>query len=268
MLRNSFVDDRHDLIRDHHVTDENTSDLFHVNYKNTSDHVDRQLLHPKLIQQDEAKKSAFIGWAMLPRLFEIWDFDGSGYIDRSELLFGVNEYCTLKNITYDKEIIFATMDQVDANHDHQLDFHEFSLFLHRFVELVDTHLDDLTYFMLEILDARRSAGKLPCKPAVTNNYFSLVQKLQKAFRVSKSNAEASSLTAEISTDDRSLVLADIPMLEDFQPKIREKRLRKLKMIIKMKMPVKAEVSPQCAVELFAEPEKCHVMDNDSVFPLL
>jgi len=40
------------------------------------------------------------------------------------------------------------------------------------------------------------------------------------------------------------------------------------MIIKMKMPVKAEVSPQCAVELFAEPEKFHVMDNESVFPLL
>jgi hypothetical protein len=163
---------------------------------------------------DMVGKSVFIGWSMMPRLFEIWDFDDSGSIDREELLFGINEYCVRNSVTVPKNEIMRMMDEVDTNHDSQLDVHEFSVFLHKFVEYIECPLDDATYFLLEILDAQRSAGKLACgkKP----NFMSLPNFMKNAFqnplRKSSSSVSANGTT----TSEGSSGEFEQTLLEDFR----------------------------------------------------
>ena len=169
-----------------------------------------------MIKQEHNGKSVFIGWSLLPRLFEIWDFDESGFIDRKELLFGIKEYCTVKNITYNEQKLFVIMDEVDTNHDNQLDMHEFSLFLFKFVELVGSPFDDVIYYLLEILDANRSAGRLSCNTKRVH-YTSLIHLLRNTIKLPLPRRSISSVSSGgTSASESSLALDDNLILQDFQ----------------------------------------------------
>jgi hypothetical protein len=165
-------------------------------------------------ETDMVGKSVFIGWSMMPRLFEIWDFDESGYIDRDELLFGVNEYCVRNNVTVPNKVLIEMMDEVDTNHDHQLDIHEFSVFLHKFVDFVGCPLDDATYFLLEILDSQRSAGKLACSKKT--NFLSLVHLMKNAFKTPLRKSVSSVSTTGTTTSEGSAGELEDALLEDFR----------------------------------------------------
>mmetsp|Transcript_483 Transcript_483/g.785 ORF Transcript_483/g.785 Transcript_483/m.785 type:complete len:306 (-) Transcript_483:121-1038(-) len=91
------------------------------------------------------------GWAMLPRLFRMWDEDGNGFLDEKELFAGLNHYCTAKNINIDKKQVQTILNEVDDDDDRLLDTREFAVFFARFADLVDCCISDLAFFMIEQL---------------------------------------------------------------------------------------------------------------------
>lgn len=137
-------------------------------------------LSDSVAEPGEGDQTNFIGWSLMPRLFKVWDFDESGSIDREELLYGINEYCKLNNVVFTEEECMGLMDEVDDNKDGVLDKREFSFFLANFSVKIKKDLDDIVYFMLEILDAKRFNDIQERKKA-SMNYFYLVDMLHRTF---------------------------------------------------------------------------------------
>ena len=91
------------------------------------------------------------GWKLLPSLFELWDFDGNGYIDRSELCVGLGRYCRQRGISPTKDNIACITVLMEETHDDRLDQREFSVGMARFAESVGVPLADLTICMRDHL---------------------------------------------------------------------------------------------------------------------
>lgn len=160
----------------------------------------------------------FIGWSLMPRLFDVWDFDESGTIDREELLYGVNEYCKLKKAKFSDDECIALMNDVDVNHDHVLDRREFSIFLAKFSCAVNADLDDVVYFMLEILDAKRFS-EIQDRKKASSNYFYLVNILSTAWTTTPKVADHVKVF-DTNKEEENLVL------EDFNTKRRSNQQEK------------------------------------------
>uniref|UniRef100_A0A7S1DCI9 EF-hand domain-containing protein n=1 Tax=Cyclophora tenuis TaxID=216820 RepID=A0A7S1DCI9_CYCTE len=93
-------------------------------------------------------------WSLLPRLFADWDLDGSGKIDRNELLYGIREFCRANKIVYSHEIGRQIMEAVDHNGDSEFDQDEFTKFLNYFSRSVNVSMFDVIYFMQDLLADR------------------------------------------------------------------------------------------------------------------
>lgn len=100
----------------------------------------------------EKLKSVTDGWAMLPRLFMIWDEDDNGFLDEGELFAGLDNYCTARNLQVDRRAVLCILGEVDDNGDEMLDNREFAVFFARFAVLVDCCISDLAKFMIEQLE--------------------------------------------------------------------------------------------------------------------
>mmetsp|Transcript_37984 Transcript_37984/g.83283 ORF Transcript_37984/g.83283 Transcript_37984/m.83283 type:complete len:214 (-) Transcript_37984:124-765(-) len=92
---------------------------------------------------------ALRGWDNMERLFEQWDTDGDGTIDRRELGIGMSMFrnshkCALTPVEYLK-----IMDEVDDNGDGVLDPREFSAYLARFALAAGVKLEVLTSHLME-----------------------------------------------------------------------------------------------------------------------
>lgn len=95
------------------------------------------------------------GWSLLPKLFEAWDFDESGSIDRTELLLGLDRYVSTKDIDFDVKKVIHMFHEVDINHDNSLDDREFAVFIRKFTDSYDIHMDDFAEFLLKDLEEER-----------------------------------------------------------------------------------------------------------------
>lgn len=101
-------------------------------------------------QEQEARKLEE-AWIMMPRLFDIWDVDASGELDRNELLTGVEKFCDAAGLDFDSRRVVSILSEVDDNSDCVLDRREFSIFLARFAESVNVPLDDFAFAVAEQL---------------------------------------------------------------------------------------------------------------------
>ena len=93
-------------------------------------------------------------WSLLPRLFDDWDMDKSGTIDRDELLYGIKRFCRSNEIVYSPQIGRQLMDAVDINNDQEFDQQEFVAFLTLFSQSTNVAIFDVVYFMQDLLEAR------------------------------------------------------------------------------------------------------------------
>ena len=87
------------------------------------------------------------GWDNMEKLFQRWDSDNDGHIDRRELGIGLSSFrhkCALSPIEYLK-----IMDEVDDNRDGVLDRREFSAFLSRFALRAGIEIEVLTQHLME-----------------------------------------------------------------------------------------------------------------------
>ena len=92
---------------------------------------------------------ALRGWDNMERLFQQWDTDLDGTIDRRELGIGMSLFrnkheCALTPVEYLK-----IMDEVDDNGDGRLDPREFSAYLARFALAAGIKLEVLTSHLME-----------------------------------------------------------------------------------------------------------------------
>ena len=96
----------------------------------------------------------------MERLFQLWDADGDGTIDRQELGIGMSMFrnthkCNLSPIEY-----LRIMDEVDDNGDGVLDPREFSAYLARFALAAGVKLEVLTEHLMECCPAdQRKHGR-------------------------------------------------------------------------------------------------------------
>eukprot|EP00545_Synedropsis_sp_CCMP1620_P014154 CAMPEP_0119014762 /NCGR_PEP_ID=MMETSP1176-20130426/10375_1 /TAXON_ID=265551 /ORGANISM="Synedropsis recta cf, Strain CCMP1620" /LENGTH=325 /DNA_ID=CAMNT_0006968001 /DNA_START=30 /DNA_END=1007 /DNA_ORIENTATION=- len=100
---------------------------------------------------EDKDRRAMEAWTMMPRLFDIWDADASGTLDKNEVFLGVDQYCEAREIVFDSRVITQLWSQVDDNGDGVLDRHEFAVFLARYCEAVGVGLDDMAFVVLEQL---------------------------------------------------------------------------------------------------------------------
>lgn len=89
------------------------------------------------------------GWKMMPLLFDTWDLDNSGTIDRFELTRGMKELIKDHGLSITTEDVLQIMTEVDLNDDDQLDRREFGCFLSRIAAASGKSLDSITYPLLK-----------------------------------------------------------------------------------------------------------------------
>jgi hypothetical protein len=100
---------------------------------------------------EEQAKMLQEAWTLLPRLFDIWDTDESGELDKTELLTGVEQFCEIAGLDFDSRCVASTFSEVDHNNDRVLDRREFSVFISRFADSVGVPLDAFAYIAAEQL---------------------------------------------------------------------------------------------------------------------
>ena len=86
-------------------------------------------------------------WGDVEQLFERWDVDNDGYIDRSELFTRLSSFrkqCSLSGVEFMKII-----HDVDENLDSKLDRREMSLFLSKFADRAGINLETLTQHLMK-----------------------------------------------------------------------------------------------------------------------
>jgi len=90
------------------------------------------------------------GWRDMPKLFEVWDGDKSGSLDRVEIAIGIQNFLT-KSEGCEVTLIqcLQIMDEVDDDGNRELCQMEFSAFLSKFASASGIPLGTLTSFLLE-----------------------------------------------------------------------------------------------------------------------
>jgi len=91
---------------------------------------------------------------MKPVLFDDWDLDQSGTINRQELLFCLEAFCKIQNVPFPRRVCFEILEKVDVSHDDRLDPQEWTNFLAEFSRAVDVSLFGFVYFMMDFLSER------------------------------------------------------------------------------------------------------------------
>lgn len=84
------------------------------------------------------------GWEAMPLLFDTWDVDNSGSIDRHELCSGMGRLIRENNLTVTNDDVIRIMEEVDLNNDRHLDRREFGCFLSRVAAAANISLDSVT----------------------------------------------------------------------------------------------------------------------------
>lgn len=103
----------------------------------------------RIVQEKDRRVAE--AWTMMPRLFDIWDSDSSGALDKNEVFLGVEQYCEARELSFDSRVISRLWCEVDDNGDQVLDRHEFAVFLARYCEGIGIALDDLAFVVMEQL---------------------------------------------------------------------------------------------------------------------
>eukprot|EP00545_Synedropsis_sp_CCMP1620_P011999 CAMPEP_0119009724 /NCGR_PEP_ID=MMETSP1176-20130426/4560_1 /TAXON_ID=265551 /ORGANISM="Synedropsis recta cf, Strain CCMP1620" /LENGTH=355 /DNA_ID=CAMNT_0006962293 /DNA_START=98 /DNA_END=1165 /DNA_ORIENTATION=- len=103
-----------------------------------------QCLEGQVMKQQEA-------WTVMPHLFDIWDVNESGGLDKNELLAGIAQFCDVAGLDFDSRRVVSIFGEVDANGDCVLDRREFSVFISRFADSIDVPLDDFAFVVAEQL---------------------------------------------------------------------------------------------------------------------
>ena len=86
-------------------------------------------------------------WGDVEQLFERWDVDNDGYINRSELFTRLSSFrrqCSLSDVEFMK-----IMHEVDENLDTKLDRREMSMFLTKFADRAQINLESLTQQLIK-----------------------------------------------------------------------------------------------------------------------
>ena len=86
-------------------------------------------------------------WGDVEQLFERWDADNDGYIDRFELFTRLSSFrkqCSLSSVEF-----MRIMHGVDENLDSKLDRREMSLFLSKFADRAGINLETLTQHLMK-----------------------------------------------------------------------------------------------------------------------
>lgn len=104
----------------------------------------------RLRRSHDDSKGAREGWSMMNGLFDTWDVDNSGSIDRHELSSGmgrlIRENGLDEHITGDD--VLRIMREVDLDDDEHLDRREFACFLSRLSVAADISLDGITHALM------------------------------------------------------------------------------------------------------------------------
>lgn len=89
-----------------------------------------------------------VQYGRMHRLFTLWDLDHNGYIDLSEMLFGMRKFQDAKNISNTVEECVSAMLAFDTDDDAKLDVQEFAGFLVRFAKTCNVSIQELVDFMI------------------------------------------------------------------------------------------------------------------------
>ena len=87
------------------------------------------------------------------RLFDLWDADGSGYLDFNELFDGLRRYQAASNNGHTRESVEKGVKMLmegDVDGDQQLDREEFAVSIMKYAETVGTDLHELIDFICVI----------------------------------------------------------------------------------------------------------------------
>lgn len=112
-------------------------------YNNNDNDEGHALQHEETVKLEEA-------WAMLPHLFNTWDTDQSGKLDKGDLLGGVERFCDSTEADFDSRMVLRLFEEVDTNSNSVLDTREFAVFIARFGETMGISLDALVDQLAEI----------------------------------------------------------------------------------------------------------------------
>jgi len=101
-----------------------------------------------------------IGLHLAPKVFEMWDDDHNGVLDRTELEKHVLQYVQESDdVAMDPLAMAAVMDrleEVDKDHNNVLDKSEFVQFLRMLGKKSDVRMDQLAYHIIEQLEKGRN----------------------------------------------------------------------------------------------------------------
>ena len=87
------------------------------------------------------------GWGDMEKLFNLWDTDGDGHIDRRELFTRLSSIRKEHNLTCVE--LLQIMHGVDENDDDELDRHEFAALLSKFAKRAGIRLEEVIHHLMK-----------------------------------------------------------------------------------------------------------------------
>ena len=93
------------------------------------------------------------GWGDIEKLFELWDTDDDGHIDRRELFTRLSSIRKEHNLTSVE--FLKMMHDVDENDDDELDRHEFAAFLSKIAARTGIKLEEVIHHLVECSPTHR-----------------------------------------------------------------------------------------------------------------
>lgn len=95
----------------------------------------------------------------MPLLFDEFDADSSGSIERNELVEGIGKLIHDGGLNVDLAIVYEIMDEVDTDGNGSLDRREFGFFLSHFAVKANLSLDEVTFYLMEHKKAASKQSK-------------------------------------------------------------------------------------------------------------
>jgi Ca2+-binding EF-hand superfamily protein len=100
--------------------------------------------------------------ALMSRLFDYWDLDQSGRIDKNEILVNLKKYCKAREISDREEEmtehVLHIFYEVDEKHVGSLDRTQFALFVFEFSHSVGVSVEDVVSYVMETLGEDNADG--------------------------------------------------------------------------------------------------------------
>lgn len=134
-------------------------------------------------------RSEAIGQHIAPQLFALWDEDGSGTLDRIEIIDRILDYVRLGKSSTPISVleVSAVIDEVDQNMDFELDCEEFVKFLAILSERCNIKINEMAPYMIDMIEAENERVRKLEEEEREAKKSKFLKSIKATLRIGKSN---------------------------------------------------------------------------------